>query len=215
MRDRSQPLLRRVSGRRCARPAGWGEAAVVVVVVVVVDVGGCGGGGGGVFHWRPSAAKARYPAKQWLTPIPQVPLSARARNGANADQGRMCLSRRRVRADPAFASTAAVPEGPRAAGSPFLSLVSFGEAKESDPPPGGPRPLLHASGKRTSQSPVRYRAGDLSKRTKPASQAMRDQAGDHRQCRAPSASAVRYRAGDHGKKHKARLAGKAIGLTRT
>ena len=73
---------------------------------------------------RPSAATARHPAQQWLPPHPQVPLRPRVRSGAKADQGRMCLSRRRVRADPAFASTAACPEGDSDCRVAF-SFVSF------------------------------------------------------------------------------------------
>ena len=114
---------------------------------------------------RPSAAAARYPAKQWLPPHPQVPLRPRVRSGAKADQGHALSERSEFAWTPLLRAPQRAPKGTRTAGSPFLSLVSFGEAKESDPQPGGSRPQLHASGKRTSQSPVRYRAGDLSKST--------------------------------------------------
>ena len=41
---------------------------------------------------RPSEAKARHPAKQWLTPFLDCPVCARARNGGKTDQGWRCLS---------------------------------------------------------------------------------------------------------------------------
>jgi hypothetical protein len=44
---------------------------------------------------------------------------------------------------PFFASTAGCPQrsgGTQTIGSPFLCLLSFGEAKESELPPGNPRP---------------------------------------------------------------------------
>ena len=154
-----------------------------------------------VFHLRPSEAMALHPAQQWLTPTPRVPLSARARNGAKADQGRRLFERSEFPADPAFVSTAAVPEGPRAVGSPFLSLVSFGEAKESDPPPGGSRPQLHASGSRTpsTRHSQRKQATSANAGTT-ASQAARDPAGDHRKPRTNASQAARDPAGEHRKR---------------
>jgi hypothetical protein len=56
-----------------------------------------------------------------------------------ADQGGRCLSRRRVQPDPAWTEQRSVPAASlrdSASGSPFLCLLSFGEAKESEAPAG-------------------------------------------------------------------------------
>src|SRR5271165_2112410 len=67
--------------------------------------------------------------------------SAFSNSGRPTRQGGDCLRPRRGRVPqpPAWSSTAGEPEGPARLGSPFLWLLSFGEAKESNLPPGNPR----------------------------------------------------------------------------
>ena len=136
-RERGQPLLRRVTGRRFAWPPIEQASAPVFAA---------------------ERSDGPWP-RSWLSPL-LGPVSARARNGAKADQGRRCLSRRRVPPDPAFASTAAVPEGPRVSGisdrpepvEGLFLLTSFGEAKEVSRLPRDKRPTACATTKKTATS---------------------------------------------------------------
>ena len=67
--------------------------------------------------------------------LPDFPAVMRRRAAqGQADQGRACLRRSRVCAHPAWTEQRSVPVAQRRAdesGSPFLCLLSFGEAKES------------------------------------------------------------------------------------
>jgi len=80
--------------------------------------------------WWPSEAKARVVSK---------PLCMRRGAESFADQGRSCLSEASS-ADPAKREHRRLPrseaQGSQTVGSPFLCLLSFGEAKESESPAG-------------------------------------------------------------------------------
>ena len=89
-----------------------------------------------------------------------MPLCACRGAQRQADQGiARCLSRRRVCAGPRLnASTAGCPQrsgGTRTVGSPFLCLLSFGEAKESESPAGANSRLQprHKSNSTSAQCP--------------------------------------------------------------
>jgi len=96
----------------------------------------------------------------FLAPTPSVCAEERR---ARRIRDRDCLSRRRVERDPAWTEHRRLPQseaqGSQTAGSPFgirvtspcevsesplreLCLLSFGEAKESELPPGNPRPAV-------------------------------------------------------------------------
>ena len=78
---------------------------------------------------------------------PTAPSGRAEKRSAGRIRAARCLSRRRVCAAPARREHRRLPRcaaaGSRTAGSPFLCLLSFGEAKESEAPAGarpGPRP---------------------------------------------------------------------------
>ncbi len=88
----------------------------------------------------------------FLHPFPNPSVCAEERKSRRI-RDRACLSEASLHDTPAGLSTAGCPErsaGTQTVGSPFLWLLSFGEAKESDEPPGSPRPGSegHRSGKR-------------------------------------------------------------------
>jgi hypothetical protein len=71
------------------------------------------------------------------------PLCLRRGAQSQTDQGRRLSERSEFEPDPGWIEHRRLPRsealGTQAAGSPFLCLLSFGEAKESELPPGNPR----------------------------------------------------------------------------
>ena len=90
---------------------------------------------------------------------PTTPSGRAEKRSAGRIRAARCLSRRRVCAAPARREHRRLPRcaaaGSRTAGSPFLCLLSFGEAKESEAPAGA-SPGSHTqqgARRRTHQSP--------------------------------------------------------------
>ena len=82
----------------------------------------------------------RYLAVWYSSP---TPLWMRRGAQGQTDQGKNLFERSELFLTPSGPSTAGCPQrsgGTQQPGSPFLCLLSFGEAKESELPPGNPRP---------------------------------------------------------------------------
>ena len=83
-----------------------------------------------------------------LTPVPRVPSVCAEERSGQRIRARDCLSAASSSETPLDASTAGCPKrsaGTQTVGSPFLCLLSFGEAKESESPAGATtRPPPHA-----------------------------------------------------------------------
>ena len=112
--------------------------------------------------WRlPFAARMLGRAQQWPEwmfgcPGPHTPSGRAEKRSAGRIRAARCLSRRRVCAAPARREHRRLPRcaaaGSRTAGSPFLCLLSFGEAKESESPAGA-KPGLRPQPRPKRQEP--------------------------------------------------------------
>ena len=85
------------------------------------------------------------------------PLWMRRGAQGQTDKGKNLFERSELFLTPSGPSTAGCPQrsgGTQQPGSPFLCLLSFGEAKESELPPGNPGQQAHAGSAPPAQDPA-------------------------------------------------------------